>query len=78
MSNELIEPDSVSVDVHPSPTRAEAAAIVAALRAAMREQPRVSRAPIRSAWQRAARSDALHTELTHEDSGWRRMARLEH
>jgi len=70
------EPDRVSIDVQPAPTRAEAAAIVAALQAMIREQPCASADPIQSAWQRAARREALHTELTHETAGWHRAARL--
>ena len=71
------EPDRVSIDVQPAPTRAEAAAIVAALHAMMREQPSASGDPIQSVWQRAARREALHTELTHDAAGWRQAARLE-
>jgi hypothetical protein len=73
VSDNDFEPDGIVV--HPAPTNEEAAAIVAVLRGLKREQPSVD-APIRSAWQRAARSESMRSELAHEVDGWGRMARL--
>ncbi len=63
-------------NVRPAPSAEEAAAIVAALRAMMRELKDEHR-PSPSVWQLAARREALHAEMDAGSGGWRVAARLE-
>jgi hypothetical protein len=61
---------SGEAEIRPEPTGEEAAAIAAVLRLLRQAQP----APPASSppgWQRAARREALRTELLHEAGGWR-------
>jgi hypothetical protein len=60
---------SGETEIRPEPTGEEAAAIAAALRVLRQALPPVL-AQVRSGWQRAARREALRTELPHEAGGW--------
>lgn len=62
---------SDDAEIRPVPTGEETAAIMAVLRLLRQSRPAAA-APSMSAWQRAARREALRIELPHEAGSWGR------